>query len=563
MDHWFDRLTKGLAQGKLSRREVLGAAIKASVAAIGAPLLSRSDALAQMVSGETESQPRANTCQGRREGRTRIFSVSASSTLAGKPLTYNQTTRKVSRNGNTEITKTIRLGGSTLLQIEAVRRATSTQINITYGEGFQGIKRATFTSSDGKTLQGDVDGHRLQPFRVGSDPKSLKAADNSPSPNVKVSSQTSEAISSILDKARQIAQNCSSGRAGLAAPMGGLADSREFFEPGSRGTPLKLADRHPGGSYATASALAQGDSGHDSYPEQSGACLACEGTCTAVGIACGAVAAAACVLSFGFGCAGAVAACVLTEIGCWEGCHAIGFPCCPVACGDVACCDKPETCLDPNRGVCCSKGLNACANKHCCKPTDTCINATGFCCPAGLTVCNNICCKQGEVCKDGVACCPPAQVTCGGVCSGSNEVCVNNKKCCAKESACGNVCCDKLTKCADKNASLCCSFATQVCGETCCKTGQQCINGKCCSKPCGSVCCSSAQGCQDGKCISKKCTPGQVTCISQESSSKLGAALCCPPNVQCCLGKCCKKGELCCSGGGMPFGCHDPGLCVA
>src|SRR6266508_4492977 len=240
MDHWFDRLTKRLAQGTVSRREMLGSTIKASLVAIAAPLLSRSEAFAQMVSAEIEGQPRADFCEGHREGRTLILNLSASSTFAGKQLTYNQTTRKISRKGNTEINKTIKLGGSTLLQVEADKRANSTRVTVRYGEGFQGIRQATFSSTDGKVLQGEVDGHRLSPFRIGSDPSSMKFADGSPSPTVKISTQTADALKSIQERAKQVAASCSARRAVLPPPSVRLASSGEPAD-----LTLLDADRRP------------------------------------------------------------------------------------------------------------------------------------------------------------------------------------------------------------------------------------------------------------------------------------------------------------------------------
>jgi hypothetical protein len=567
MDHWFDDLTKELAHAKLSRRSMLQWGLKASLVAAGTALFGRSG-LTQLVSAKTEGQ-RVEGCDVHREGRTLILNLSARSNFAGKTLTYDQTTRKISRKGNIEITRIIKVGSITLLQIEAIQRGNVTQIKINYGEAFQGIRQATFSTADGKALQGEIDGRRLLPFRIGSDTSSVKFADGSPPLQVKVSNETTATLKSIMERAKQVAANCSLRNAGLKA--------------GPERT--QLLSHHAGSSYPIAPP--QGDPGHDSSPETSSGCLTCEGSCTAGGIACGVAAAVTCAATFGFGCAAAIAGCAIAEIACWEGCHATGAPCCPVSCGDVACCNKAETCLNPNIGVCCSKGLIGCANKHCCQPTDTCINATGVCCPAGLIVCNNVCCKSGEVCKDGVVCCPPAQVVCGGVCCekgqvcksgvccppaqvvcagvccGPNQVCVNNKKCCPQNQACGNVCCDELSKCADSSKNLCCSFSSPVCGGICCKQGEQCINGKCCPKPCGEICCGSGQACQNGKCISHICPLGQVTCVSQEGPAKTGQAICCPPNVQCCLGKCCKKGELCCSGPGTAFGCHDPQLCIA
>ena len=555
MEHWFDRLTKAFAEGTLSRRELLDSAIKAGAALLGAPLITRSEALASIVSGPRETQTTANTCQARREGRAQIFTVSASSTFGGRALTYNQTVRQTSRT-SVELSETVRLGGNTLFQMNVSRTRGSSRVSITYGDGFQGIRQGSFTSADGETIQGDVDGHRVVPFRRGADPRSIRFADSARAPTLGISDDTRNAIKTITDRAKQNAASCTARRRGLAPAGNGNARQRPFS--------LDFGDHYSVDGFATESSLVQSDSGHDSYPDHSAGCLSCRGSCTASGIGCGVGTAVACAFTFGIGCAVGIAGCGIAIPACFLGCQASGQPCCPVTCGDVACCDYDEPCLDVNRGICCSPNLKPCANKSCCRQNDTCINATGVCCSAGLTICNDKCCKKGEVCKDGVACCPPSQETCGTLCCGPNEVCVGNKKCCPKNSACGNVCCDQQSRCADAGSSLCCSFASQTCGGRCCKPGEQCINGKCCSIPCGNVCCSSGQACQNPKtstCVSSNCRAGRVTCVSQDSPSKLGRSMCCQTN-QCCLGKCCKPGEICCSGGGTLFGCHLPGQCV-
>ncbi len=331
MNHWFDDLAKGLARGTLSRRSMLQWGLRASLAAAGTALFGRSG-LTKLVSAKTEGQ-RGEGCDVHREGRTRILNLSARSNFGGKPLTYDQTTRKISRKGNIEITRTIKVGSSTLLQIEAIQRPNSTQVNINYGEAFQGIRQATFSSTDGKVLRGEIDGRRIIPFPVGSDPSSVKFADGSTPPQVKVSSETTAALKSIMERAKQVAANCSLRHASLKV--------------GPERTQLLF--HHAGSSYPIATP--QGDPGHDSSPETSDGCISCEGGCTAAGILCGAGAAVACAATFGFGCAAAIAGCALAEIACWEGCHATGAPCCPVSCGDVACCNKAETCLNPNMSV--------------------------------------------------------------------------------------------------------------------------------------------------------------------------------------------------------------------
>jgi hypothetical protein len=99
------------------------------------------------------------------------------------------------------------------------------------------------------------------------------------------------------------------------------------------------------------------DTGHDSDPEASGGCAACWGGCSAGAAACVGGVSAACAASLVFYAvceAAAVGGCVAAYIGCVAGCNATGAPCCPVSCGDVACCDYDETCLDSTIGLCCS-----------------------------------------------------------------------------------------------------------------------------------------------------------------------------------------------------------------
>ena len=203
MDHWFDDLTKELAHAKLSRRSMLQWGLKASLVAAGTALFGRSG-LTQLVSAKTEGQ-RVEGCDVHREGRTLILNLSARSNFAGKTLTYDQTTRKISRKGNIEITRIIKVGSITLLQIEAIQRGNVTQIKINYGEAFQGIRQATFSTADGKALQGEIDGRRLLPFRIGSDTSSVKFADGSPPLQVKVSNETTATLKSIMERAKQVA----------------------------------------------------------------------------------------------------------------------------------------------------------------------------------------------------------------------------------------------------------------------------------------------------------------------------------------------------------------------
>lgn len=473
---------------------------------------------------------------------------SVEETWRGQPLTLRRSNATVRGVGTTEAL-TITLGASELLSVHTSRAKTGfVEVNVTYGNAFRGLKRAAFYSRDGKVLEGDMDGRRIRPFIAGADPNSLRFADGGSPPATEVSPDIKQAIQSIFEKEKELA----------ARGGGGTAPQTPPRPPGP--------SPPPGPPDPPDSA----DHGHGSNPAASGGCVGCKAVCYTAAGTCGygaAAAAAGCIIFYVACLAGGLAGCAVASIFCIAACHATGFPCCPTACGDVACCDGDETCLDPNPGVCCSKGLIACAANSCCQPSDTCINATGECCSKDQIVCNHVCCKPGEVCKDGVICCPPKQDVCGGVCCGINALC-NEKtgKCCPSQLLCGGVCCDELSRCVDSGKSLCCSFAVKDCGDKCCQPGEVCIDDKCCSNACGSECCKSNQLCCGGiccpsgqTCLDAKaqkcggCGAGLVGCIPDPP----GPGICCPNGVvACCYGKCCKPGDVCCGGPGTTFGCH-------
>lgn len=340
---------------------------------------------------------------------------SVEETWRGQPLTLRRSNATVRGVGTTEAL-TITLGASELLSVHTSRAKTGfVEVNVTYGNAFRGLKRAAFYSRDGKVLEGDMDGRRIRPFIAGADPNSLRFADGGSPPATEVSPDIKQAIQSIFEKEKELA----------ARGGGGTAPQTPPRPPGP--------SPPPGPPDPPDSA----DHGHGSNPAASGGCVGCKAVCYTAAGTCGygaAAAAAGCIIFYVACLAGGLADCAVASIFCIAACHATGFPCCPTACGDVACCDGDETCLDPNPGVCCSKGLIACAANSCCQPSDTCINATGECCSKDQIVCNHVCCKPGEVCKDGVICCPPKQDVCGGVCCGINALC-NEKtgKCCPSQ----------------------------------------------------------------------------------------------------------------------------------
>jgi hypothetical protein len=533
-EHWFDAFTRGMASGELSRRRLMK--WMAGLALTSGAVLTRTStriASAQPPAGQTG-------CTVQPDGKGFVQTLSVSAEVAGKPVALSQTTRRAGPKGPVSTRRHITFGGKLLLEVAETRSGGTFRTTLNYGPDFWEIKHASFQSTDGKIIRGEVDGRPIQPFRVTDDPRSVKFAQGVTPPAAKASPEVQEALNTVLKKAQEAASHCavlSSGRLPPGSgPLLAAASTSAIVAPLNGG--LRLTGRLPVHRYALA------EPGHDSMPITSLDCAKCWAKC--IGEATG------CIAGAGAGCAGALffyavcvaiaeGICALNEYQCLDTCHDPGHDCCPVGCGQVACCEATETCLNSN-GVCCSQGFTACGGKQCCKTdAENCISASGICCPKGQKIAGNVCCKKGE-----------------------DVVGATSKKCCPHELTCGEkTCCGELMKCANPQTGLCCPFAVTLCGNICCKPGEGCIGGKCCPKPCGNVCCGSSQACKDGKCVTAVCSSNQVTCISDEGANKpKGAAICCPPNVACCLGKCCKPGELCCSSTAVPFGCHDPGVCV-
>ena len=556
MNHWFDDLTKELAGGKISRRTMLRSAFKAGLAAAGAALLGRSASAAEPVLAGHQVQRSDGQCGVRREGRTQVLTRSTRSTFKGQTLTLDDTVRINSKQSVTS-SKVIKLGGSVVIQFEAVRRGNSSQVTVSYGEMIKGVRRSVFTSMDGKVMQGQIDNRRIVPFRIGAGANAIKFVDKLPPPEVVADKQLQEAVQSLLAKSQREAPDCSPKR------------------------PARAHADHP----LNALIPQEGEPGHASYPASSTGCALCVSHCWGISAGCatGTTGCAAALLFYYVCVAAIVAGCLLAMLVCIGLCYAEGNECCPEGCGD-ACCETDEFCLNSGQGLCCSKDYSNCGSKRCCPTTATCIPSTGECCASGLVTPNNVCCKNGEK-RLGDFCCPQdsLNVTSDGVCCKPGEkIHPTTGRCCAQP--CGTICCGETEKCADTGKGICCSFATVVCAGVCCKPGETCLNGACCANRCGDICCGPNKVCCGGVCCGdnetctnpnlKQCKPcpdkRQVGCIPQQppgsknnSKGGPGTGICCPPNVQCCNNECCKPGEICCGFKNAPFGCHAPNDCIA
>lgn len=431
------------------------------------------------------------------------------------------------------IQETITLGGTAILQVDAAKSVSGsapfTRGTIAFGGIATGIRQFSFYTTDGHVLRGEVDGRPIVPFLIGADPKTIQFQDGQPPPTVAFQPGILQALEALSRKAREEAGEC-----------------------------------RPATPFPRITSLDTGNTGRSDHVGSTPACISCEARCTAVATL---GAASCCAFTLGFGCAACVAAAVVAEIGCiGELCHGGGQPCCPVTCGDVACCYGGDTCLDTTRGVCCGPGLNPCNGHQCCQRTDLCL-PDGTCCPQGQAVCNQgtVCCQPGEACSTEGICCPQFQqatppISCRGACCAADEVCKDGVACCPPSTpVCNGVCCRGGT--CDNNGD-CCLPPGRTCaaGGVCCAGFSACCLGQCCPGPndvchptlkiccaeiCGPACCGPNQFCQDRvNGICGTCPPGQYTC------PVAGEPRCCPVGTDCCPispnGQCCPPGTCCC-----------------
>lgn len=115
---------------------------------------------------------------------------------------------------------------------------------------------------------------------------------------------------------------------------------------------------------------------------------------------------------------------------------------------------------------------------------------------------------------------------CGETCCWTGDTCIDNA-CCTAARSCAGTCCPEGQECVD---DFTCCPRDQLCRgretDTCCPAGQRCNWD-------GDTCCDPAQYCW-GEC----CPAGQV-CVNEK--------VCCPED-QACGDACCAEGEICVSG---------------
>jgi hypothetical protein len=478
----------------------------------------------------------------------------------GRELTY---TRRVTANPD--------LGGGLLIETEVtadgemvmlitttVNSSGGVQVDVEYGAAIPGVESASATVEDG-TLSGEIDGRGLVPMDADdADLDALSFEDGELPPEHGADPELEAALAALFEVAADTAEEC--------------AESTEEF---ALAVPM----------------IPPQDSGQDWDAATDGGCIACWAGCSSGAAACIGGVSAGCVaalIAYAACEAIGVGACGVAYLACVGGCNATGSPCCPVACGSVACCGSDETCLNSDIGLCCSPGKTPCMGENCCSstevciesgpnagiccqpedicgntccdPTDSCEPDFNLCCSASEYICGSTCCDDTESCQEEVSlCCPAGEETCTTLCCPAGETCLSPGLCCDPNLICGSACCDDLDAGCIPELSLCCGFDQDPCDDTCCEIGEDCVGGATCcpqARICGDVCCPEGHGCDTQ---TEQCTacpnPTDTPCV-------VGG--CCPAGTFCqdVEGFCCNEGEICCDAITCSGGCQPISECI-
>lgn len=408
----------------------------------------------------TEREPRA-VCRTTEERDGVRAVITASTTIRRDSKLVLQQLISAGES-TTEVEQTLTLDGKPLMTLRASSEGDRATVEIDYGEAFQGIRNAV-SHVEGGTVTGSIDGREILPMPADADPRTAVFADGGRPPTIEIADDIAAAMDVVLADAKAAALHCEGAGVVYASP------------------------------------------GHDSDPWKSAACTGCRAGCVGGAIACVAGTLAGCVSSGPFYglCVGiGLAACALVEYGCFAACSATGAPCCPVGCGEEACCADGETCLDNKAGLCCSPGTLACAGEMCCDTDEVCLAtgaSAGTCCPAEQT-CGNTCCGPLDTCvEDKGYCCPFQAEPCGDTCCEVGGTCLSDgQTCCpAGQDACGPTCCGPNQTCSDPSTGTCQNICPT--GSNICEDGSCCPTGKVCSGVPG-VCCDMGELYCDGAC---------------------------------------------------------------
>lgn len=213
-------------------------------------------------------------------------------------------------------------------------------------------------------------------------------------------------------------------------------------------------------------------------------------------------------------------------------------------------CGPNEKCVGGS--MCCGKDVPLC-NGRCCPSRQTCM--AGRCSPPGSKSCGDNVCFPGSDCFNtatgapvgqsapvtaaiGVlVCCSRANLLCGASCCRGNEVCLNGQCVPPGSTLCGlNAVCSAGQQCIGN--TTCCAPNSVLCAGQCCASAAQCINSRC-EKQGASACGPTGLICPAGKaCI----TNIQQSAAAGTTTASSLVAACCSPGQQLCGTACCSVG---------------------
>jgi len=602
MEHWFDRATRFLATGTLSRRDALKSL---ALGAVGTVLPQYSSA--RPVPGGAQNLPvpplpgAQTVCTRQMQRGERITTLSAVGNYRGRSLTLRSVWTSVgSRFINGRLNQRVDLGGYLVYDLSLhfdpslrhpVRAegkpsmAPVVSADVHYGPVVRGPRHLHLTAN-GNDVRGFADG---QPICDGELSEPLGAVDQALRQSVQA---LAAAATRSLSECRELTTTPGTPiRSNILLPPVRVHPAAESFS------------REIGGTEASPLTLASLELANPLEPMQGRgtACAACLNGCQNVVFGCLGVDALAWILNPIAGFTG-LAGCGTNYINCEINCSQPGAACCSVSCGEAFCCGSGQTCCGPisNPGgpACCNSG------SVCTTVTDPLYGPVSYCCPGGSDrngcvggnpgeywylcrmpgqVCCGLfgACPEGEFCGSAWAdlCCPNGQVACdtgwyyrgvpipqccNGTCltynPGTNA---QYQVCCPSANVCGNRCCQPNEHCLpnSKQEKVCCDQET-LCGDVCCDWPATCVNGVCGVGPCGNtfcglfipccngVCCPLNATCTNGQCIPTTCPAGEVPCPYTPGQ-------CCPPGFLCCgTNQCCdpSKTECCGAKGCVPIG---------